>query len=86
MVMPPKAPPETRYFVQVGVFRSKDNVLNILQRLERIGVSAVTEDYEPSSNGIKRVLAGPYKTRESAGVTLNRISNIGVPGLIVERK
>ena len=78
--------PETNYYIQIGVFRSEENIRNIQLRLGKIGIRPILEDFDPNpSNSVKRIKVGPFRTREQAELVLGRIEKNDLPGIIVKR-
>ncbi|MDR3392032.1 MAG: SPOR domain-containing protein [Sulfuriferula sp.] len=68
------------YVVQLGAFSSADNVRQLRERLNAVGVGTYTETL-PS--GATRVRAGPYAERAQADKVLAKISAAGVHAQIV---
>ncbi|WP_124949312.1 SPOR domain-containing protein [Sulfuriferula thiophila] len=68
------------YVVQLGAFSSAENVRQLRERLNAVGVSTYTETL-PS--GATRVRAGPFAERGQADKTLAKISAAGIQAQIV---
>ena len=69
-----------RYVVQLGAFSSVENVRQLRERLNTVGVSTYTENL-PS--GATRVRAGPFAERGQADKVLAKISAAGIQAQIV---
>ena len=76
---------ETRYYIQVGVYNSVNNIRAVEGQLSKLGIKMQLESMDGSLSAAKRVLAGPYSSREAAAKDLNRLTMLGMGGLIVKR-
>lgn len=68
------------YVVQLGAFSSAENVRQLRERLNAVGVSTYTETLP---NGATRVRAGPFAERGQADKALVKISAAGIQAQIV---
>lgn len=76
---------KTLFYIQVGVFSSANNLRAVETQLLNLGVKVQLEPMSGDMTGAQRVLAGPFQTKEAANVALNRITMLGMGGLIVKR-
>jgi DedD protein len=76
---------DQRYFVQVGVYSSQSNIKTVQKQLTNIGMKMVLEPMNGDLSGSRRLLVGPYATKEAASKALKRLSILGMGGLVVTR-
>lgn len=69
-----------RYVVQLGAFSSADNVRQLRERLNSVGVASYTENMK---GGATRVRVGPFAERDQADKALAKINAAGVQAQIV---
>lgn len=80
--LPPAVPPAARpapsasasYVVQAGVFTSPANARSLQQRLAQAGIRAKVET---------RVQLGPYRDRREAEQAMNKLSKLGINGVMI---
>jgi cell division septation protein DedD len=63
--------------VQTGVFSSTENALALQARLKDQGIPAFVET---------RVVVGPFRNRAEAEAAKKRLRELGLQGLVSERK
>ncbi len=78
-------PAETIYFIQVGVYGSNNNIRTVENQINNLGLKMQLEAMDGNLSGAKRVLVGPYSSKEAASQALNRLTILGMGGLIVKR-
>jgi type VI secretion system protein ImpL len=81
----PAAPAESLYFIQVGVYSSNNNIRAVETQLTNLGMKMQLEAMDGNLSGAKRVLVGPYSSKEAASQALNRLTMLGMGGLVVKR-
>jgi type VI secretion system protein ImpL len=79
------APADTLYFIQVGVYSSSNNIRAVETQLTNLGMKMQLEVMDGNLSGAKRLLVGPYSSKEAASQALNRLTMLGMGGLVVKR-
>lgn len=77
--------PESRFYIQVGVYNSELNIKSVQKQLNKLGMKMVLESMNGDLAGSQRLLVGPYDTKEDAAKALNRLTMLGMGGLVVKR-
>lgn len=74
-------------YVQLGVFRQKENADRLTEQAKQKGLGQNIAVESMYNNGLYRVLIGPYSSRAEAGQAIVSIKQkLGVSGVIVQQK
>ena len=80
---PAKATPESRYYVNVGLFADANNALNTFVKLTDAGLAATKQEFNTSKGKRTRVRLGPFDTEGQAISAIEKVRALGLEAIIV---
>ena len=80
---PAKATPESRYYVNVGLFADANNALNTYVKLTDAGLAATKQEFNTSKGKRTRVRLGPFDTEGQAISAIEKVRALGLEAIIV---
>jgi DedD protein len=85
-IVNPPAQAQENYTVQVGVYSDAVNVKRLQDQLKQAGFMTITEKIRTEKGESIRLKAGSYLTRQDATVALEKIKDLGLPGIVVSQR
>jgi DedD protein len=85
-ILSPPAQAQENYTVQVGVYSDAVNVKRLQDQLKQAGFLTITEKIRTEKGESIRLKAGSYLTRQDATVALEKIKDLGLPGIVVSQR
>lgn len=79
----PDAAEKNSYVIQIGVFSDIANVKLLEQKLQANGFQAQSEKLNGAQGEQVRLRIGPFASRTLAEAALDKIRNVGLPGMIL---
>ena len=85
-ILSPPAQAQENYTVQVGVYSDAVNVKRLQDQLKQAGFMTITEKIRTEKGESIRLKVGSYLTRQDATVALEKIKDLGLPGIVVSQR